>query len=52
MTLIWTPLIYLMVKIVCRIVSGCMDIADQVEEQHTIEIDLSSDSDEQIPVLA
>ena len=34
------------------IASGCMDIADQVEEQHTIEIDLSSDSDEQIPVLA
>ena len=34
------------------IASGCMDIADQVEEQHTIEIDLSSDSDEPIPVLA
>ena len=34
------------------IASGCMDIADQVKEQHTIEIDLSSDSDEQIPVLA
>lgn len=34
------------------IASGCMDIADQVKEQHTIEIDLTSDSDEPIPVLA